>query len=136
MIFRKIVAIGLLDRVVRRATAIECRKQGIRYNDSKTSKVPYWDVSTSSIVFIHPSSSTAKTHPPPDFCVYSTLQRVKREGQRGNDDEPKGPKLDAHGKPILEGPSVFMRGVTIVSRTWLDEIGFDEEQLEQDLRDV
>lgn len=107
VLVRKLVAIGLIDQVARRASVHECRSHGVPYTDGKTSKVPYWDVKSASIVFVHPSSSVALTNPPPEVVVYVGLYSSKRSE-----------KQKSH---------TFMKGVTIVTKEWLSDIGFDED---------
>jgi hypothetical protein len=142
--FRKIVGLGLVDQVVRRATAVECRQLGYAYNDTKTTRVPYYDLATGTLLLIHPSSSTSKTHPPPDYALYCVLQRMKRGKEEEAVAEQKGeipirPNRNQNlsggpggkDRPQLLRPTTFMRGVTLVTRAWLDEIGFDEEALDR-----
>lgn len=113
LVLRRLFIVGLIDQVCRRATISECRTAGVKYDDSKTSRVPYFDCTRRAIVFIHPSSSIAATHPPPEWVVYTVLQRSQRV-QSGAEGRKK------------EQPKTFMRGLTIVSKPWLDEAGFDE----------
>lgn len=130
--FRKIIGIGLIDHVARRATSIECRQQNFLYNDTKTSKVPYFDFITGDIMLIHPSSSCVKTSPPPEYVLYTSLQRVKRgpEGTAKAAEESRGTKMEIRTRGFgkntkqqlqakLEKPNIFMRGVTCVTRGWL-----------------
>jgi ATP-dependent RNA helicase DHX37/DHR1 len=117
VVLRKIFALGLIDQVARRATVHECRAANVDFErGSKTSKVPYKDIRSSAIVFIHPSSSVATTVPAPEFVVYASLQRTKRRSE--------DTKKTADGR-------TFMKGVTVMTKLWLDEIGFDEESVER-----
>lgn len=112
VVLRKIFALGLIDQVARRATVQECRSRDVPFHDSKTSKVPYIDVRSGSAVFIHPSSTVATTVPAPEFVLYSSLQRSKRS-------------------PDAPSPTTFMKGVTVMTKQWLDEVGYEEESIER-----
>lgn len=112
IILRKLISLGLIDQVARRATVQECRDREVPFHDIKTSKVPYIDIRSGSAIFIHPSSSVATTVPAPDYVVYCCLQKSKRG-------------LDSTTS------NTFMKGVTVVTKPWLDEIGFDEERIER-----
>jgi ATP-dependent RNA helicase DHX37/DHR1 len=109
ILLRKIAAIGLTDQIARKATVHDCRIRNVPFTEGKTSRVPYLDVKSGSIVYIHPSSSVASTHPPPDFVAYCGLQRSRR------------------GDSKVGGTRTFMKGVTSLAKSWLDDVGFDEE---------
>jgi ATP-dependent RNA helicase DHX37/DHR1 len=118
---RRLFIVGLIDQVARRATVSECREAKIRFDDSKTSKTPYYDCTRRAVVFIHPSSTVATTHPPPEWVLYSVLQRSQRH------EKPQKPPAGSKEQYSTE-PKLFMRGVTIVTKPWLDEAGFDEDE--------
>jgi ATP-dependent RNA helicase DHX37/DHR1 len=118
---RRLFIVGLIDQVARRATVSECREAKIRFDDSKTSKTPYYDCTRRAVVFIHPSSTVATTHPPPEWVLYSVLQRSQRH------EKPQKPPAGSKEQYSTE-PKLFMRGVTIVTKPWLDDAGFDEDE--------
>lgn len=115
VLLRKLIAVGLLDQVARKATVHECRSRGVEFTTGKTTKVPYLDVRSGSIVFIHPSSTVSSTHPAPEFVSYCGLQRSRRV-QEGTGVSKK--KMGEH---------TFMKGVTVLAREWLDAVEYDED---------
>ena len=109
---RKVVANGLLDQIARRATPMECRVAQEKYSAGpKTTKTPYFHAESKCVVWVHPNSSIAATQPPPEYVAFAALQRSHR-GEGGN----------------LSAPKTFMRGCTILTKQWLDELGYDEEK--------
>ena len=141
---RKIIAVGLIDQVARRASVEECQDQGYRYNDSKTAKVPYMDIRSGRILYIHPTSSTSKTQPPPEYVTYASLSKVRRRPGDSDDTDvfltelelrrlvmqrraAAGHSIDGAESPEVQKERLFMKGVTIMTRAWMDQIGFDEE---------
>ncbi|EPY20200.1 ATP-dependent RNA helicase DHX37/DHR1 [Strigomonas culicis] len=104
---RQLFIPGLLDQVARRATVHECRSLGVEYHDKKTSRTPYYLTHARSIAFIHPTSSIARTHPPPEYVTYAFLQRITRSETRE--------------------AQTSMLGLTIVTKEWLNAAGFAEE---------
>ena len=120
VLLRKAFATGLIDQIARRASVHECRSRGIVYTDGKATKVPYFVIRTATIAYIHPASSCAGCHPPPEFVAYAALQQSRRLAGE-----------DAAGAVVKEDPKTFMKGVTTLTRQWLNEIGFDEEAAEK-----
>ncbi|ORC90732.1 putative ATP-dependent RNA helicase [Trypanosoma theileri] len=104
---RKIFIYGLPDQVARRATIQECRYHGVEYKDNKATKAPYIILSSSMIAYIHPTSSIARTFPPPEFVTFAFLQRSVRSETKD--------------------PATMMLGLTIVIKEWLHECGVTVE---------
>lgn len=130
VLLRKAFVVGLWDQVARRASVHECTNQGYKYNDSKTSKVPYYDMRTGKIVYVHPTSAVARTQPPPEFLVYCTLVRTKRKPE--DPDEEKDVFLGPQDKAkVIATERTFMKGLTTVTKVWLDQLGFDEDEIKQ-----
>ncbi|AAZ12018.1 pre-mRNA splicing factor ATP-dependent RNA helicase, putative [Trypanosoma brucei brucei TREU927] len=101
IVIRKLFIIGLVDQVARRATVQECRSHGVEYKSDKTTKTPYITVANHIIVYVHPSSSIARTYPPPEYVTFVTLQKNVR----------------SETKESL----TLMLGLTIVTKEWLHE---------------
>ncbi|KEG15503.1 putative ATP-dependent RNA helicase [Trypanosoma grayi] len=104
---RKLFIFGLVDQVARRATIQECRYHGVEYKDNKTTKAPYVILDSSMIAYIHPTSSIARTYPPPEYVTFAFLQRSVRSETKD--------------------PSTMMLGLTIVTKEWLHECGVTVE---------
>ncbi|KAH9580068.1 DEAD/DEAH box helicase domain [Trypanosoma melophagium] len=104
---RKLFIYGLPDQVARRATIQECRYHGVEYKDNKATKAPYIILNSSMIAYIHPTSSIARTFPPPEFVTFAFLQRSVRSETK-----------DA---------ATMMLGLTIVTKEWLHECGVTVE---------
>ncbi|RNF16341.1 putative ATP-dependent RNA helicase [Trypanosoma conorhini] len=100
---RKLFIHGLLDQVARRASIQECRDHGVEYKDNKTTKAPYILLGRSMISYIHPTSSIARTFPPPEYVTFAFLQRSVRSETKES--------------------ATMMLGVTIVTKEWLHDCG-------------
>ncbi|KAG8346282.1 putative ATP-dependent RNA helicase [Trypanosoma vivax] len=103
ILLRKLFIVGLADQVARRATVQECRFCGVEYKNNRTTKAPYIVVGTSTIVYVHPTSSIARTFPPPEYVTFICLQKSVRSETKE--------------------PTTMMLGLTIVTREWLHEAG-------------
>lgn len=108
---RRLFIPGLIDQVARRATVHECRTLGVEYVDKRTSRAPYLLLKAKTIAYVHPTSSIARTFPPPEYVTFSFLQKVRRSDQE-------------------RGQTALMEGVTIVTKEWLDEYNFFSEEEE------
>eukprot|EP00796_Vickermania_ingenoplastis_P005409 gene5409-3896_t len=106
LMLRRLFIPGLLDQVARRATVFECRSMGAEYMDKKTSKAAYLILSSKTIAYVHPTSSIAKTFPPPEYLTFSFLQKTHRSESKT--------------------AQTMMLGVTIVTKEWLMDCGFEE----------
>lgn len=106
---RRLFIPGLIDQVARRATVHECRTLGVEYADKRTSRAPYLLVNAKTIAYVHPTSSIARTFPPPEYLTFSFLQKVRRSDQE-------------------RGQMALMEGVTIVTKEWLADYNFSEEE--------
>lgn len=115
ILLRKLIAVGLMDQIARKASVHECRSRGVEFTTGKTTKVPYLDVRSGSVVYVHPSSSVSSTHPAPEFVAYCGLQRSRRV-QEGTTASTKK-KVD----------HTFMKGVTVLAKEWLDAVDYDED---------
>ncbi|EKF37725.1 ATP-dependent RNA helicase, putative [Trypanosoma cruzi marinkellei] len=103
LLLRKLFIYGLKDQVARRATIQECRDHGVEYKDKKATKAPYILLGRSMISYIHPTSSIARTFPPPEYVTFAFLQRSVRSETKD--------------------PVTMMLGLTIVTKEWLSECG-------------
>jgi ATP-dependent RNA helicase DHX37/DHR1 len=119
---RRLFIVGLIDQVCRRATVSECKDAGVPYDVNKTTKTPYWDCERSCITYVHPASSVAQTYPAPEWVVYAVLQRATRETKA------KPNVRDAGGKVAPAQYKLLMRGITVVTKQWLMDAGFVEDQ--------
>jgi ATP-dependent RNA helicase DHX37/DHR1 len=108
LLLRQVFIPGLMDQIARRATVHECRSLSVEYNDKRATKTPYLILSTRTIAYIHPTSSVARTFPPPEFVIFGFLQKVRRSDTK-----------DAQA---------MMMGVTVVMPEWLRTYGFVEEE--------
>ncbi|CUI14417.1 ATP-dependent DEAD/DEAH box RNA helicase, RecQ, putative [Bodo saltans] len=115
VLLRKLIAVGLMDQIARKASVHECRSRGVEFTTGKTTKVPYLDVRSGSVVYIHPSSTVSSTHPAPEYVAYCGLQRSRRV-QEGTSVSTKK-KID----------HTFMKGVTVLAKEWLDAVEYDED---------
>eukprot|EP00668_Euglena_longa_P015920 GGOE01020096.1.p1 GENE.GGOE01020096.1~~GGOE01020096.1.p1 ORF type:complete len:1145 (+),score=390.54 GGOE01020096.1:167-3436(+) len=112
VLLRKLIAMGLVDQIARRATAAECLKCKVRYYDECLAmKSLYVDTLSGQPVWIHPFSSVARTQPCPELVCYSVLQSMRRQ--------TKARKAPAAVK-------TYMKGVTIVKKQWLWEMGVQD----------
>eukprot|EP00656_Telonema_subtile_P042632 TRINITY_DN48373_c0_g1_i1.p2 TRINITY_DN48373_c0_g1~~TRINITY_DN48373_c0_g1_i1.p2 ORF type:complete len:122 (-),score=21.00 TRINITY_DN48373_c0_g1_i1:147-512(-) len=110
-------------------------------------KVPYFDLRSGRILYIHPTSSTSKTMPPPEYVTYASLSKVRRRPGDSDDTDvfltevemrriimqhrvAAGRGIDSNASPEVQKDRLFMKGVTIMTRAWLDQIGFDEEAIQ------
>ncbi|ESL10693.1 hypothetical protein TRSC58_01569 [Trypanosoma rangeli SC58] len=100
---RKLFIYGLVDQVARRATIQECRYHGVEYKDNKATKAPYILLGRAMISYIHPTSSIARTFPPPEYVTFAFLQRSVRSERKE--------------------PATMMLGLTIVTKEWLHDCG-------------
>ncbi|KPI84846.1 putative ATP-dependent RNA helicase [Leptomonas seymouri] len=107
LLLREVFIPGLMDQIARRATVQECRSLSVEYNDKRATKTPYLILSTRTIAYIHPTSSVARTFPPPEFVTFGFLQNVRRSDTK-----------DAQA---------MMMGVTVVLPEWLHTYGFEED---------
>lgn len=125
MLLRKFIAMGLIDQVCRRATPLECRSHGYKYVESDRCKgTPYFDTKRSVVTFVHPTSSVAATTPPPEWIVYAVLQKnVRLPGGAGHHVAEDAAKM-------------FMRGVTVVRKEWIDELGYVEDPERDEAEDA
>lgn len=103
IVLRKLFISGFVDQVARRATIQECHYHGVEYKDNKATKAPYIVLGSSMIAYIHPTSSIARTFPPPEYVTFAFLQRSVRSQTK-----------DA---------ATMMLGLTIVTKEWLHEYG-------------
>jgi hypothetical protein len=99
----------------------------VTYTDGKTTKVPFLVVRTGVIAYIHPSSSCAGCHPPPEFVSYALLQRssVRPGGEESDTLQASINQTDKRGAVYHR---TFMKGVTALTQQWLNEIGYDEDE--------
>jgi ATP-dependent RNA helicase DHX37/DHR1 len=118
ILLRKLIAIGLMDQIARKASVHECRSRGVEFTTGKATKVPYVDVRSRSIVYIHPSSTVSSTHPAPEYVSYCGLQRSRRV-QEGT------------GSSKKKAEHTFMKGVTVLAKEWLDAVEFDEDVIQR-----
>ena len=124
---RRLIIVGLVDQVCRRATPTQCTDWGYKYvATQRCGKTPYWDVHRKRVVYVHPRSTVALVNPAPEWLVYTcatTSQRASSTGGGGAADSSGGgggaEAAAAHGPQ-----RVFVRGVTGVLREWLDTAGF------------
>ncbi|KPA83450.1 putative ATP-dependent RNA helicase [Leptomonas pyrrhocoris] len=107
LLLREVFIPGLMDQIARRATVHECRSLSVEYNDKRATKTPYLVLSTRTIAYIHPTSSVARTFPPPELVTFGFLQKVRRSDTKE--------------------AQAMMMGVTVVTPEWLRTYGFEEE---------
>lgn len=107
LLLRQVFIPGLMDQIARRATVHECRSLSVEYNDKRATKTPYLILSTRAIAYIHPTSSVARTFPPPEFVTFGFLQKVRRSDTKE--------------------AQAMMMGVTVVMPEWLRTYGFVED---------
>eukprot|EP01012_Entosiphon_sulcatum_P017545 TRINITY_DN2230_c0_g1_i1.p1 TRINITY_DN2230_c0_g1~~TRINITY_DN2230_c0_g1_i1.p1 ORF type:complete len:1073 (+),score=269.94 TRINITY_DN2230_c0_g1_i1:30-3221(+) len=118
VLIRKVIAGGLVDQVARRASLAECEGLKLRYTESTAWRSPYLDLFTNEVLWIHPDSAVAQTHPPPEFVVFAFVQEANSKRAKVAESEGKNKK-----PPPKSAQKKYMKCVTAVTAGWLKELG-------------
>lgn len=128
---RRVMLCGFVDQVGRRATPEECRRSGIKYvATQKCGRTPYWDVYRKNVFFVHGRSTASSVFPAPDWVVYTVASSSDREVNTSG--IPSSAAVSAAAVPGQPQPKIFVRGVTGVTKEWLDAAGFRDPEVNFD----